>query len=77
MFDNDTLLEAAVNNIITYVPRSIIPGNETQKLLDIVDKVAQLNMTELVDQIRDHFFNNPALPRTCNTNCRMAKVRIN
>lgn len=74
MFNNDALLQEGIKNLITYVPESIVPEPETQKLLGIEEIVAQLDITKIVDQIRDHFFNDPALPTDCNTNCRMTKV---
>lgn len=73
MFDNEPLLQAAIRDLKTYVPNSIIPGDETQRLLGIQEYVSQLDVTRLVDEVRATFFNDPALPADCNTNCRMTK----
>ncbi|XP_034241534.1 para-nitrobenzyl esterase-like [Thrips palmi] len=73
MFDNEALLQSTIKDLITYVPRSIIPGEDTQKLLAIEDFVSKISVTKLVDDIRDQFFLSPSLPADCNTNCRMSK----
>lgn len=70
--NDDEKLNASIRNLISFVPRSIIPGEKTQELLGIADYVSKLNLTETVENIKDYFFNNQAIG--CDNRCLMAKV---
>jgi hypothetical protein len=65
-------MKDAIENLITFVPKSIKPGTFTKKLLHLEDCVETVNDTLIVDRIRDHFFHSQDIG--CNTECSMAKV---
>jgi len=75
MFNNEAKLNDTIQNLITYVPPSLIPGDDTQKMLDIQNFVPTVDMEKVVKSLREFYFNND--DTNCCNNCKMAKVLRN
>lgn len=69
---NDSRLEAVLENFITLVPKSIVPGEDTQKLLGITDDVQTMDINQHVKRVRDYYFSATDDPE-CDKFCKMAK----
>ncbi|XP_034246353.1 juvenile hormone esterase-like isoform X2 [Thrips palmi] len=72
MFGNETKLNEHIANLTTYVPRSIMPGSDTQDLLKIKDFVPTVNVDEIVKKLTEFYFKNDD-DKHCGTNCKMDK----
>ncbi|KAE8748914.1 Carboxyl/Cholinesterase 22 [Frankliniella occidentalis] len=59
LYKDDKVLKSAIQDLITLVPNTIIPGTQTQQSLQITDEVEKLiknDETKYVQNIKDHYF---------------------
>lgn len=73
MFENEAKLGEAINNLKTYVPVTLIPGEACQELLNITEIVPTVNVEDHIKKLQEFYFHKN--DSDCSTTCKMAKVR--